>query len=105
MFPVSPFLLQRGLPTTPVLSIVGDGFSVWRENATALKLLLSRTVRTAVCAAHSVARETGTPGSCAAPAKVAKSVKEDDDDEACAAQNGVHAKGELDAALQIGKSG
>jgi len=45
MFPLSSFLLQRGLPDTPVLSFVGDGFCPWRENASALKLLLSRRVR------------------------------------------------------------
>lgn len=45
-FPLSAATLSRGLPRVPVLGLVGEGFAIWRENATAMRLLLSPTYRT-----------------------------------------------------------
>ena len=40
MWPLSPHTLRRGLADTPVLSLCGDGFTAWKENHAALRLLL-----------------------------------------------------------------
>ena len=45
-FPLSAATLSRGLPRIPVLGLVGEGFAIWRENATALRMLLSPSYRT-----------------------------------------------------------
>jgi hypothetical protein len=45
MFPLSPSTLKRGLASVPVLSLCGDHFTAWPENAVALRLLLSAVHR------------------------------------------------------------
>jgi dienelactone hydrolase len=46
-FPFSAPLVARGVPQAPVLCLQGQGFSMWRENATALRLLLEPAFRAA----------------------------------------------------------
>jgi hypothetical protein len=44
-FPLSAPLVARGVPQAPVLCLQGEGFSKWRENAVALRLLLDGAFR------------------------------------------------------------
>jgi len=46
-FPLSAPLLARGLPQLPVLCLQGEGFSRWRENEVALRLLFDAGLRAA----------------------------------------------------------
>jgi dienelactone hydrolase len=45
MFPLSALTVKRGLSHVPVLSVCGEGFTKWRENAVAVRLLLSAAFR------------------------------------------------------------
>jgi len=55
MFPLSATTMQRGMAHVPVLSVCGDGFTVWPENAVALRVLLSLGHRGAAAATPAVA--------------------------------------------------
>ena len=54
MFPLSPATIAKGIAHVPVLSICGDGFTVWPENANALRLLLSMDHRESHTKSNSV---------------------------------------------------
>ncbi len=102
MFPLSPFLLQRGLPGVPVLSIVGDGFHVWRENAAALKALLSDRVRTALQRKSVTAVNAASPAALdgSKPRKAALRVADDEEADNIVG-NGVCKAGDLSAAVVL----
>jgi dienelactone hydrolase len=52
LFPLSAATIQRGLARVPVLALVGDEYTHWAENATALKLLLAAAHRRAHAASQ-----------------------------------------------------
>lgn len=54
--PLGAPLIARGLPRTPSLALCGEGFAVWPENATAMRLMLDARFR--------VARAAPTPTGC-----------------------------------------
>jgi dienelactone hydrolase len=45
LYPLPRRMLQRGLCHVPVLTICGEGFAKWKENAIALRLLLTDSAR------------------------------------------------------------
>ena len=51
--PLGAPLIARGLPRTPTLALLGEGFAIWPENATALRLMLDARYRLARAAPSS----------------------------------------------------